>query len=112
MTEASFDPEQQRETLDAEQHRIAQQLDEVASDIGALESESSAQMADVAQNTGEQDEQRELAAALRRQLDEIEIALTRLDDGTYGTCEQCGAAIPDERLEAHPAARFCVQHAV
>lgn len=37
-------------------------------------------------------------------------ALERLDDGTYGTCEACGSALPDERLAVAPAARFCADH--
>jgi RNA polymerase-binding transcription factor DksA len=39
---------------------------------------------------------------------ELTDAVRRLDAGTYGVCEACGAAIPDERLEARPAARTCV----
>lgn len=37
-------------------------------------------------------------------------ALARLDAGTYGRCLTCGEAIPDERLEAIPAAAYCTQH--
>ncbi len=37
-------------------------------------------------------------------------ALARLDAGTYGSCESCGQAIADERLEAVPATRFCIDH--
>jgi RNA polymerase-binding transcription factor DksA len=40
---------------------------------------------------------------------EAAAALRRLDDGTFGTCESCEAPIPDERLDAIPYARFCVQ---
>jgi RNA polymerase-binding transcription factor len=39
---------------------------------------------------------------------EVEAALSRLDAHTYGRCEVCGGAIPDERLEALPATRYCV----
>jgi len=39
---------------------------------------------------------------------EVALALARLDDGTYGICEECGAAIPRERLEALPTASLCV----
>ena len=39
---------------------------------------------------------------------EIELALGRIDDGTYGTCARCGNAIPDERLDAVPYAILCV----
>ncbi|MGH2794788.1 MAG: TraR/DksA C4-type zinc finger protein [Actinomycetota bacterium] len=44
-----------------------------------------------------------------RQLEDAEHALHRLEDGTYGICEGCGRPIPPERLEAQPAARFCVE---
>ena len=40
-------------------------------------------------------------------LDEVELALTRLDDGTYGRCEACGAPIDDERLAELPIVRSC-----
>jgi RNA polymerase-binding transcription factor DksA len=45
----------------------------------------------------------------RAYLAELDRAETRLAEGTYGTCEQCGAAIPRERLLALPTARTCVQ---
>ena len=41
-------------------------------------------------------------------LAEVELALDRLEEGTYGVCEGCGKAIPVERLQARPAARHCV----
>lgn len=42
-------------------------------------------------------------------LDEIEAALERIEDGSYGECEKCGAKIPHSRLEAIPYAAQCVQ---
>jgi RNA polymerase-binding transcription factor DksA len=44
-------------------------------------------------------------------LGEIEAALKRLDDGTYGRCEGGGEQIPVERLRAIPWARTCIEHA-
>ena len=44
-------------------------------------------------------------------LGEIDAALARLDEGTYGLCVVCGRRIPEERLEARPTARTCVEHA-
>ena len=41
-------------------------------------------------------------------LGEIERALERIDDGTYGLCERCGEPIAAERLEALPYAVRCV----
>jgi RNA polymerase-binding transcription factor len=39
---------------------------------------------------------------------EIEVALGRIDAGTYGTCARCGEEIPEERLEAVPYAVLCL----
>ena len=39
---------------------------------------------------------------------EVDRAIERLAAGTYGTCEVCGAPIPEERLEAIPWAGSCV----
>ncbi|GAA0617208.1 hypothetical protein GCM10009547_19240 [Sporichthya brevicatena] len=49
-----------------------------------------------------------LLAAARRQLEETEAALKRLDEGKYGICDGCRLPIPPARLEALPAARLCV----
>ena len=43
----------------------------------------------------------------RRAIEEIEDALVRIEDGSYGTCELCEAPIPLERLESIPEARCC-----
>jgi RNA polymerase-binding protein DksA len=44
----------------------------------------------------------------KRQIEEIDAALRRMAEGTYGTCDGCTAPIPNERLRALPATRFCV----
>jgi len=41
-------------------------------------------------------------------LDEIAAALDRLNQGTFGRCEECGKDIPKARLQALPYARYCV----
>lgn len=50
--------------------------------------------------------------ALRRgaqeELAEIDAALGRVADGTYGICARCGRAIPAERMEVRPTAQLCV----
>ncbi|NDU71583.1 TraR/DksA family transcriptional regulator [Actinomadura sp. DSM 109109] len=44
----------------------------------------------------------------RAHLADIDAALARLRDGTYGLCERCGGQIGAERLDARPAARTCI----
>lgn len=45
----------------------------------------------------------------RIKLNEIESALQRLDEGTYGLCEECGCDINKKRLKVQPVARYCVK---
>jgi RNA polymerase-binding protein DksA len=45
----------------------------------------------------------------RRQLDEVNAALSRLEAGIYGVCERCARPIPLARLRAMPTARYCVE---
>ena len=42
-------------------------------------------------------------------LDQIEAAIERIEDGSYGWCEECGGKIPKSRLEAIPYAALCVR---
>ena len=67
--------------------------------------------ADSGQVAAEQGENKSLAAQLRTELDEVERALAKLDDGSYGKCETCGQPIAEPRLEAMPATRYCIDHA-
>ncbi|WP_040336954.1 TraR/DksA family transcriptional regulator [Candidatus Blastococcus massiliensis] len=48
------------------------------------------------------------SADLQTTIEEIDAALERIEAGTYGSCTECGAAIPEERLELRPMARCCV----
>lgn len=48
------------------------------------------------------------AGPLSDKLAEVERALAKFDEGTYGICDRCGATIPDERLEARPSSTLCV----
>lgn len=51
-----------------------------------------------------------LEAELEKRLIEVETALNKFDNGTYGICEVSGSPIEIERLEANPAARTCKEH--
>ena len=41
-------------------------------------------------------------------VDEIDLALGRIDEGSYGTCARCGEPIPEDRLTAVPYATLCL----
>lgn len=43
-------------------------------------------------------------------LDDVDLALVRLSDGTYRTCEVCGTGLADELLAAAPTRRRCDDH--
>lgn len=42
------------------------------------------------------------------QAGQVDRALEKLDEGTYGSCDRCGRVIPEGRLEIHPWAVLCV----
>ena len=42
---------------------------------------------------------------------QIDAALARMEEGTYGICAVCGAPIPEGRLEARPWTAYCIEHA-
>jgi DnaK suppressor protein len=53
-------------------------------------------------------EQAMVAAALQEQLDRLQIALDRLDAGTFGVCARCEQQVPLTRLQVMPWATHCV----
>lgn len=57
------------------------------------------------------DRERDLAVLehVDAQLADVDRAMDRLEQGTYGTCEACGRPIDEDRLRARPAARFCLE---
>ena len=62
---------------------------------------------------GTENYQREMASRFKTietdTLREIEDALKRIADGTYGICVNCGEPVPTARLEVVPHARFCMK---
>jgi DnaK suppressor protein len=98
-----MDPDRARELLQAERRRIDRELAELGRDEGAPQDEDldeGDQATDLYQD--ELDESRE--QDLRDQLAAVERAEERLTGGTYGLSVESGEPIPDERLEAVPAA--------
>ena len=68
-------------------------------------------MADIGTDTYEQEFALELMDSERKLLREIDDALLRIEQGTYGICGATGKPIAKARLEAKPWARYCVDHA-
>jgi DnaK suppressor protein len=64
--------------------------------------------ADSGTKTAERDTAQSLLRTILDRRSQYEHALGRLDEGTYGWCEGCSAAIPVERLEIFPSATSCV----
>ncbi|MEO8287801.1 MAG: TraR/DksA C4-type zinc finger protein [Chloroflexota bacterium] len=65
-------------------------------------------MADDANDTAEQETQLTLQGSVQRELDQINVALSRIEAGTYGTCANCGKPINPARLEARPSSIYCI----
>ena len=97
-----------RATLADERGSLVHQLAELDADESSGFDEN---FADSGQVAAEQGEARTLETSLREQLQDVDRALEKFDDGTYGVCEKCGEAISDARLEAMPATRYCINDA-
>jgi len=66
-------------------------------------------MADIGSDNFEQEFTLSLMENEGVTLDQIEASLERIEEGTYGHCEECGAKIPKTRLNAIPYATLCVR---
>jgi RNA polymerase-binding transcription factor DksA len=93
-----------RAQLTAERERVHSELRQLGIDRNSYDEG----FADSGQVTAERGEVDALVGSLRETLLEIDAALGKLEDGTYGRCESCGQDIAEDRLEAMPAARLCM----
>ncbi len=102
-----------RELILAERDRVASKLGlrDRRDDRGKETSQStySNHMADAGSDAMEQEQVFQRASQGSDYLAELDLALKRIDAGIYGTCEECGNAIPVKRLEAYLAASLCVE---
>jgi len=65
-------------------------------------------MADVGSDTFEKEFALDIIESEQEELREIDAALARLSDGSFGVCEVCGRKVPYQRLAAVPYARLCI----
>jgi RNA polymerase-binding transcription factor DksA len=114
-----MESEDARELLESERGRLehvrdtfeAEHLhDETEDDSTAELSHLAQHPADTGSETFEREKDFSILEQVEAELGDVERALVRLDDGTYGTCQACGDPIADERLAAMPATRFCLSH--
>jgi DnaK suppressor protein len=100
-----------RERLESERGEIRRQLDDLGArrDAEGIENpDLNEGFADAGQAAAERASLLTLVRSLRDTLRDVEHALDRMDAGTYGSCDNCGRPIADERLDALPAARLCL----
>lgn len=104
--------EEIRAELQADVKRISDMLEEAEAELADLLAEggdgAGRDPADVGSANFERDQEMSLNANQREVLLQSRLALTRLDEGTYGSCEVCGKPIGKLRLQAFPRATMCV----
>ena len=66
---------------------------------------------DLASNTVNQQVSFHMRQIELEKLRAIEDALEKIEDGTYGYCEECDCLIPEKRLKLYPWATLCIEHA-
>ncbi|MGH9301601.1 MAG: TraR/DksA C4-type zinc finger protein [Acidimicrobiales bacterium] len=106
-----------RHQLGQERSRLESIRDAFVADGLTVESEeealgdmpvSSQHQADIGTETFERERDISIYEQVSAELSDVQWALRRLDAGSYGTCEACGRPIEEARLQALPAARFCL----
>ena len=97
--------------------RLEEMLDGLDRSIAVLKGESPApedspsnslDPADAGANLSENDRTEAVLHSAQQQRGNVLAALTRMSEGTYGRCVDCGKPVPDGRLEARPDAARCV----
>jgi RNA polymerase-binding transcription factor DksA len=79
-------------------------------ETGELTGGSDNHLGDTATETFERELDEGLQEGAERQLEQVEAALRRIEDGSFGTCAVDGEPIPEERLRAVPWATLCIDH--
>lgn len=107
--------ERWRQELQEESSRIREELEALKEITASTSRDSSgdlssyaSHMADLGTDAMEREKAFLFASQKRKRLDEINLALERIEAGTFGLCESCGQEIPPRRLERMPGATTCV----
>ncbi|MBO8125935.1 MAG: TraR/DksA C4-type zinc finger protein [Firmicutes bacterium] len=102
--------EQKRISDELAELRAPQSVDSLKDSVGELSAYDN-HSSDLATETFEREKDIGLADNLKIIQSQIDEALERIEDGTYGRCAICGREISEERLEAVPYATTCLEHA-
>jgi DnaK suppressor protein len=103
-----------RTYLEAERARLEREIEQIEREGHETLSEASGEnnyrdhMADQGTATFTRELDMTLEDNVRDTLTSVHKALTRLDEGTYDSCERCGSTISGERLKAIPTATLCI----
>ena len=109
------DLDRMRRELEAERERLLAAIasvnhsESLTEESGDLATGPGDHLADNATDTYMRELDQGLEENAERLLGEIEAALGRIADGTYGTCSVCGREIEPQRLEAVPYASLCIE---
>jgi RNA polymerase-binding protein DksA len=110
-----IDTDRFRTMLEEERGRVVAAIDNLHNEHpGSISDETGEDavfdnhLADTATETYDRELDYSLEENSEHVLTEIDAALKRIADGTYGQCTNCGKQIPEERLEARPYATLCI----
>jgi RNA polymerase-binding transcription factor DksA len=101
--------EEERTRLQGIRDDLQRERSDATSETGDELSSVDQHPGDAGTETFELERNVSLLEQVENELEEIETAFGRLERGEYGRCQACGRPIGDERLEAMPATRFCVE---
>jgi DnaK suppressor protein len=97
-----------KELLDEEKKRITRHLEDLSDSSVADLDTASGDSVDIASLEINQNSLQKIGKRELNHLKKIEVALKKMEDGTYGECESCGEQISVARLMARPVAQLCI----
>lgn len=101
-----------RSRLESERKRLMEELEQLKSTVRPAderrEGSPFGKREEEATESFELEKRLTLEKRIREQLAEVEHALRKFEDGTYGSCDNCGQTIDPARLEALPQANLCL----
>ena len=116
-----MDPEHARHLIGSERERLEGLIRDRETETGIgheSETASTSELSSLDQHQGdagtetfEREKDFSLLEQLEAEINDLDSALRKIDEGTYGRCEVCGTEVDPERLEAVPGTRTCREHA-
>ncbi len=97
-----------KEILTKRKEQITKNIDDAHSEIQSLTQSGASDELDYAAINIDKTIDQAISSQQAKELADIDYALTKIEDGSYGVCEMCEEGIGSQRLKVKPQAKYCI----